>query len=154
MMGSAELVKRDKIIVRRYLAGEAITVLADEYGVSRQRIYQIVKKEGAYRPRLTENYVHVAKINEADICTMRKAGKRWNEIEEYFCVSHETLRNHVDKDKYPRWGDANLCQCSLCKKVLPLDKFSIWRKHNSRCKLCANEYARELRLRRLRQSKL
>lgn len=43
---------RDAEIVRRYLLPTSIGKLATEYGVSRQRIEQIVRGKGAYRPRI------------------------------------------------------------------------------------------------------
>lgn len=43
---------RDETIARRYRVGEAITLLASEYGLSRQRIFQIVERNGDLRPRI------------------------------------------------------------------------------------------------------
>lgn len=42
---------RNREIVACYLAGESIVSLARTYEVSRQRIFEIVKKSGAHRPR-------------------------------------------------------------------------------------------------------
>lgn len=47
--------ERNAEIVERYLAGEAITALSLAFGVSRQRIYQIVRYRGAHRPRLKQS---------------------------------------------------------------------------------------------------
>lgn len=43
---------RDEVIVREYLAGKSVIVLAESFGISKQRIFQIVQSAGAYRPRL------------------------------------------------------------------------------------------------------
>lgn len=44
---------RDRDIKNQYLSGTSICVLAAEHGVSRQRIYQIVRSQGAYRTKLS-----------------------------------------------------------------------------------------------------
>jgi DNA-directed RNA polymerase sigma subunit (sigma70/sigma32) len=38
-------IKRNELIIERHKAGETLQAIADSYGISRQRVHQIVKKE-------------------------------------------------------------------------------------------------------------
>lgn len=50
MRGSQpKFTERNDEIVRRYLAGESIGALGREYGISRQRVFQIAQKRNEYR---------------------------------------------------------------------------------------------------------
>lgn len=85
MRGSQpKFTERNDEIVRRYLAGESIGALGREYGISRQRVFQIAQKRNEYRAPRRELSVGSIRWTKQQ----RQAGliPNWN-----FVPTHKTI---------------------------------------------------------------
>lgn len=158
--GNADTIERNNKIISSYESGTTMVYLAKTYGVSKQRIDQIVKRAGVYRK--SSQQVAVAK-NMNLIRDMRARGAMLSEIATTIGVSVCHLMKHVDLSSMPKYGVTDgLRHCPMCNRNLPVTDFYRSNKNvfGAYCKECMdsrhskyakanrehiNEYARQWR---------
>lgn len=115
--------RRDKEIIKRYLAEEPITSIGARFlnkeglPLSRQRVYQILGEARVYRPHVNHktDYVPGSKTHLSDAqidaaVALKKTGMSWTNIakqEPYNVVTRGTLyrvctNRHPDMRKHPK----------------------------------------------------
>jgi hypothetical protein len=145
-----------KDIIQEYLSGASLGYLAKFYGVSRQRIHQVVKKEGVHREP-----IHTAKRQEAYaffdaqtdlVIHLRGQRAQWDDI--YFVITDDKT-DAPSEIWFARWrvdnkinlvinGHGPEVYCSKCFDLKPRSEFHHHKNGPdgiaSVCKSCVREY--------------
>jgi len=90
------ILNRDKELLDRYNAGEKCIRLAEEYGISRERVRQIVECSGDDTPR--------KKINHCPVCGVECVGRI------YCCDAHSKKHNRLEGGN----------ECEICGEPIPV----------------------------------
>jgi len=143
-------------IIQEYLSGASLGYLAKFYGVSRQRIHQIVKKEYVHRDpvyanRRTKAYAFFDTQTEL-VIHLRGQRANWSDI--YFVLTDDKP-DAPSEVLFARWrtdhkinlvvnGHGPEVYCGKCIELKPRAEFSKHHKGpdglSSICKSCVREY--------------
>jgi predicted DNA-binding protein YlxM (UPF0122 family) len=145
------------LMIEDYLSGTSLGDLARKYGVSRQRIHQIIKKANAVRPSVhflnRMNFISFFDARRDLVDLLRGRRLSWKEIHNTLSMDLETPKM-IEFAIWRRLRGVNQVAglgpqviCSKCHALKPRDGF-----HNhhrgpgglsSVCKSCVQEYQKE-----------
>lgn len=138
---------RNKEIIDKYLNKISICVIAKEYNISRQRVYQIIVSNKKHRDKLC---IGKDTVNEnlSKIKEMRNNGIAWNSIVDKLGISNPlVIWKYLNKKEFTKYGcKENEKRCPYCKKVKLRSEFSRDKRKNQEsgyCKECVAKVHRE-----------
>lgn len=111
-----------KIILEKYKNGSTAQEIGDEYGISRERVCQIIRRED--KSAIRGRGPIAGEINEDMAISLRLKGKTLKEIALTLGVhtSDKRLRNILRDIKKPE-KDYSFIRCPKCNLVKPRDMF-------------------------------
>jgi transposase-like protein len=93
--------ERNELIAQDYLSGMTLSAVAEKYGVTRQRIQQIVARKGISRPRITHSPKLRAYDYEAITAYLQDGSPTLSETARHFGCSMSVIRNVVKQAGIP-----------------------------------------------------
>jgi DNA invertase Pin-like site-specific DNA recombinase len=116
-------------------SGKTFQEIGDKYNISKQRIYQLLRK---YKVEKTD--INEIKISKYDFIKARKLGKGWRDISKELKISDITLKKYVNFDDYPKYMlKENEYRCHKCKQIKDVGLMN----NKYRCKECENKIHKE-----------
>jgi len=99
--------RREKLFAERYLAGETLQQIADDYGITRERVRQILRRAGVPSLGMREEHKRHFELTAADetAIEMLRAGARPKDIVQTAGIRKHrvgVLRRHIGLEAAPR----------------------------------------------------
>lgn len=140
--------ERNKAMQKDYLSGIPITEVGIKYGISRQRVSQLMQRLNAKR-----EYAPVfnlkRKLKNTDLEELRNSGETLEAVSQKLGVRPKTLKKYVDMTKYPKYAKG-MKPCRKCGIVKPFSEFSKNKQLSfsggvhSYCKECISKYHKDI----------
>ena len=93
---------RDAEIVRRYVAGETSETIGRSLGLSRERVWQIVRRQAQMRPPGTRKLISSGSTKEQKLVQLWTEGKSARKIAEELGCSARTVFNVISDLSLPK----------------------------------------------------
>lgn len=135
--------ERNKEMAKYYLSGLSLDEVGAKYGISRQRVKQIMERMNLHREPATTIRIK-KKIKDIDISELRNNGISIVEIVKQMGTSPETLKKYVDITKYPKYSKG-MKPCRICGVIKPFSEFAQNKQNtlsgcvSAYCKECVNK---------------
>lgn len=136
--------ERNETIIHLVKEGETLRAAGERYGLTRQRVAQIVKGYVDTRKRMNKKKRAIMEKVEA-VRKLREEGKTWKEIREQVGVTYQAFYRVVGI-RVERYGSSLLKKCPRCEEVKLKKDFT---RGSGYCKACATRIQKELRCQRL-----
>jgi transposase len=138
-MNYEEIIERNNKIVKLWENGYTYLEISKMFNVSKQRIFQIIKKypnieKGGLQKKI-DMKLDINKIKE-----LRLKGYSWKTIVKELKTSYEILKNRINRNDFPKYGDNNKWYCKRCKIIDNINNFYIKENNNHIHKPCQNKY--------------
>jgi hypothetical protein len=125
-------------LIQLYLNGSTLKSLGEKYGVSKQRIHQVINDLDVHRNRIKRE----VNIDLEIIKEFRWLGLSWSEISKSTNIPIQDLYTKLDTKSLPLYGGTHK-KCTVCQEVKPVTEFYPRKKGekllDSRCKKCNYE---------------